>query len=80
MHTKSDIYVIIITGITETRRAYYIRYLRYYYYGYYRNSSCILSQISTLLLLRVLQKLFVHTKSDIYVIIITGITETRRAY
>ena len=40
----------------------------------------MLNQISTLLLLRVLQKLVVHTKSDIYVIIITGITETRRAY
>jgi hypothetical protein len=34
--------------------------------------------INTWLLL--LQKLVVHTKSDIYVIIITGITETRRAY
>ena len=40
----------------------------------------MLNQISTLLLLQVLQKFVVHTKSDIYVIIITGITETRRAY
>ena len=34
--------------------------------------------INTCLLL--LQKLVVHTKSDIYVIIITGITEARRGY
>jgi hypothetical protein len=38
------------------------------------------AQLFLLLLLQVLQKLVVHTKSDIYVIIITGITETRRAY